>query len=151
MIKKCSIKHNPLGSKTHFYFQRCTQRHDFYFKFRESLSVTESIFNYKLLLYFIVYLRAVYRPGLLRVRYDMRNGRNLFRNYLTICRHLYFSLFNAVPVVLIATVTHNELTTWSRIILEKLTVAQFFKNFPDVYGIRRLITVFIRIRRCVLT
>jgi hypothetical protein len=35
------------------------------------------------------------------------------------------------------------LTLWSRGLLEKLLVAQLLKKFPDLYGTRRFITVFV--------
>jgi hypothetical protein len=37
---------------------------------------------------------------------------------------------------------HSIPTTWSRILLEKLTVTQLVKIFPALYGIRNFITVF---------
>jgi hypothetical protein len=36
------------------------------------------------------------------------------------------------------------MTPWSRVLLEKLIVAQPVKKFPAFYGIRRFITVFTR-------
>jgi hypothetical protein len=39
-----------------------------------------------------------------------------------------------------------ELTTLSRILLEKLTVAQLVKRFPVFYGTQRFITVFTKVR-----
>jgi hypothetical protein len=48
----------------------------------------------------------------------------------------------------------NELTTWSRVLLEKLTVAKVVKKYPAFYGSWRFITVFTRaslIRGPVLT
>jgi hypothetical protein len=40
----------------------------------------------------------------------------------------------------------NKLTPWSRILLEKLIVAQLVQQFPVFYGTRRFITVFTRAR-----
>jgi hypothetical protein len=37
-------------------------------------------------------------------------------------------------------------TTWSRVLLEKLTVTQLAKKFPAFYGTRRFKTVFTRVR-----
>jgi hypothetical protein len=38
-------------------------------------------------------------------------------------------------------------TLWSKVLLEKLTVAQLVKKFSTLYAIRRFITVFTRVRR----
>jgi len=40
----------------------------------------------------------------------------------------------------------NQLTTWSRALLQKLTVIHLVKKFPVFYGNRSVITVFTRIR-----
>jgi hypothetical protein len=42
--------------------------------------------------------------------------------------------------------TTPKLTAWSRVILEKLIIAQIIKKFPAFYGTRRIITVFTRAR-----
>jgi hypothetical protein len=39
---------------------------------------------------------------------------------------------------------NNKLTSWSRALLEKLTVTQLGKTFSAFYGTRRFITVFTR-------
>jgi hypothetical protein len=33
-------------------------------------------------------------------------------------------------------------SSWSRVLLEKLTVTQLFKKFPAFYGTRRFLTMF---------
>jgi hypothetical protein len=38
----------------------------------------------------------------------------------------------------------NELTSWSRALLEKPSVVQPLMNFPSVYGIKSFIKVFAR-------
>jgi len=38
----------------------------------------------------------------------------------------------------------TKLTSWSRLLLEKLTNPRLEKNFPAFYGSRRFITVFIK-------
>jgi hypothetical protein len=39
-----------------------------------------------------------------------------------------------------------QLTHWSRVLIEKLTIAQLVKNFCAIYGTRSFITVFTRAR-----
>jgi hypothetical protein len=41
----------------------------------------------------------------------------------------------------------NQLTPWSRVLLEKVPVTQLLDNFPTFYGIRRFIIVFTRGRK----
>jgi hypothetical protein len=36
----------------------------------------------------------------------------------------------------------SEITTWSRVLLEKLTVPQILKKFPTLYGTRRFTVTF---------
>jgi hypothetical protein len=43
-------------------------------------------------------------------------------------------------------VHYNELTTWSRVLPEKLTGPQLLEKFPTFYGTRRFITAFTRAR-----
>jgi hypothetical protein len=45
----------------------------------------------------------------------------------------------------------NLLTTWSRRLLEKLTVSKLVKKFPAFYGTRRFITAFKRARHLSLS
>jgi len=40
----------------------------------------------------------------------------------------------------------QSLTTWSRVLLEKLMVTHLVKKFPVFYGTRRFITIFTRDR-----
>jgi len=47
--------------------------------------------------------------------------------------------------VLLSAVHCYELTPWSRFPLEKLRVTQLFKKFPEFYGHRMFIAVFIRV------
>jgi hypothetical protein len=42
----------------------------------------------------------------------------------------------------------NQLSQWSRILLEKLTGSQLVKKFPTFYGIKRYITAFTRAATC---
>jgi len=44
-------------------------------------------------------------------------------------------------------VTYMKLTSWSGVLLEKLTVTQLAKKFPVSNGIRKLISVFTRSRQ----
>jgi hypothetical protein len=48
-------------------------------------------------------------------------------------------------------VMYHELTAWSRVLLEKLTVAQLVKKFSALYGTRCFITVFTTARHCPLS
>jgi hypothetical protein len=45
----------------------------------------------------------------------------------------------------------SNVTTRSRVLLEKLIVAQLVRKFPASYGTLRFITVFIRARLCTLS
>jgi hypothetical protein len=45
----------------------------------------------------------------------------------------------------------NELTPWSRVLLEKLTGLQLVKKFPTFYGTRKFITVFASARHLSLS
>jgi hypothetical protein len=45
----------------------------------------------------------------------------------------------------------NQLTPWSRDLLETLTVSQLVKKFPTLYGTRRFITTFTRARHLSLS
>jgi hypothetical protein len=40
-----------------------------------------------------------------------------------------------------------KIIPWSRVLLEKLTVPQLVKKFPEFYGNRRFITAFTKVSR----
>jgi len=45
----------------------------------------------------------------------------------------------------------RQLTPWSRVLLEKLTVTQLVKKFPAFYGTRSFITMFTKARHLFLS
>jgi len=51
-------------------------------------------------------------------------------------------LLTYLLIYLLRTVLTNSLTAWSRVLLDKYTVSQLFKEFPAFYGTRRFITAF---------
>ena len=51
-------------------------------------------------------------------------------------------LDNLVAAVCLSVCVYDHISTWSRVLLDKLTGSQLVKKFPAFYGTRRLITTF---------
>jgi hypothetical protein len=56
--------------------------------------------------------------------------------------YLHEWLLVSVLFLCLVTTLSNKLSPWSRVLIEKLTVTQLVKKYPDFYATRRFITVF---------
>jgi hypothetical protein len=56
---------------------------------------------------------------------------------------VYFRKQNGLIQILVGAFNNMQLTPWSWVLLEKPPVAQLLKNFHNLYGTRRFITVLV--------